>query len=78
MRFYDREAEMEELTQLGKKRPSFAVITGRRRVGKTELITQYLGGGGLYFFVDGKKSELLLAKEFSDILRSGRPKCPHN
>ena len=42
MRFFDRKAELEEIELLDKKKPSFLVITGRRRVGKTELILHFL------------------------------------
>lgn len=69
MKFYNRTAELEEMKVLGKSRPSFLVITGKRRVGKTELILHYLGGKGLYFFVDHKKNEPLLVKEFLEELQ---------
>ncbi len=64
MKFYNRTVELQELQTLDKARPSLLVITGKRRVGKTELILHYLAGSGLYFFVDHKKNEAILVKEF--------------
>lgn len=66
MKFYNRTLELEELKTLDKARPSLLVITGKRRVGKTELILHYLGGKGLYFFVDHKKDEAILIQEFME------------
>ncbi|MBU2639032.1 MAG: ATP-binding protein [Nanoarchaeota archaeon] len=71
MRFFDRKAELEELGLLDKKKPSFLVVTGRRRVGKTELILHFLSKKSniAYFFVDDKKNEMLLVKEYLEALR---------
>jgi hypothetical protein len=41
MRFYDRQKEQQLLEHLYETAPSFLVITGRRRVGKTELIREF-------------------------------------
>ena len=64
--FYDRERELEKLngiySYLGS---SFVVIYGRRRVGKTTLVREFLKDKlGLYFFV-GEKDEALLLEEWS-------------
>jgi AAA+ ATPase superfamily predicted ATPase len=40
MKFYNREKELELMELLNSKKPGFLVITGRRRVGKTELIKE--------------------------------------
>ena len=42
MRFYNREEELKELNLLRGRLPSMVVITGRRRVGKTEIIKEFL------------------------------------
>jgi AAA+ ATPase superfamily predicted ATPase len=45
MRFYDRNTELELLSELSKRAEQFAQFTsiiGRRRVGKTELVRQHL------------------------------------
>ena len=42
MRFYNREAEMELMETLYGSKPSFLVLTGKRRVGKTELLKQFI------------------------------------
>ena len=42
MKFYNREDELQELNLLRNAMPSMIVLTGRRRVGKTELIKKFL------------------------------------
>ena len=73
MKFYNRKNELEELekiNQLSARRAQMTVITGRRRVGKTELISQFLKGqdNSFYFFVEKKRTKTLL-EEFTGILR---------
>ena len=44
MRFFDREAEFEklrEIEELSQEVAQFTIITGRRRIGKTELVKQF-------------------------------------
>ena len=44
MKFYDREKELKRLSEtvsLSIKASHMVVVTGRRRVGKTELIRQF-------------------------------------
>ena len=69
MRFYDREKEIEELLRLDRlseHNAQFTVLVGRRRIGKTTLLTKaFEGKKYLYFFI-GKKSEQLLCKEFQE------------
>jgi len=72
MKFYNRERELERLSEilsLSMKTSHMVVITGRRRVGKTELIRQFSKGkkNVLYLFVSKKKSHILL-EEFRDVL----------
>lgn len=66
MKFYNRKEELKELAFFNKKRPSMLVITGRRRVGKTELIKRVEGA---YLFVDFEKPENLLIQEFFSELK---------
>ncbi|MCK5511082.1 ATP-binding protein [Candidatus Parcubacteria bacterium] len=73
MKFYNRKNELkklQEINQLAKKRAQMTVITGRRRVGKTELISQFLKkkDNCFYFFVEKKRTRTLL-EEFTGILR---------
>ena len=56
MKFYGRTKELEKLSQiasLSRAASHMMVITGRRRVGKTELIRQFSKGRKdvVYFFV---------------------------
>jgi len=65
MKFYNREKELELMELLNKKPPGFLVITGKRRVGKTELIKEFIRGKkALYYFVDSNKSIEVLMREF--------------
>jgi AAA+ ATPase superfamily predicted ATPase len=72
MKFYDREAELERLKKyegLAQKNFFFIRVTGRRRIGKTLLIREYLSQTdcpSLYFFVTKKKEKLLL-EEYSAV-----------
>ena len=67
MKFYDRKAEMAELQRidnLSAEASQFTVLMGRRRTGKTTLMTHaFEGKPYLYFFV-GKKSEAIQCMEF--------------
>ena len=68
MKFFDRKKETEilrEVKELSKENAQFTVLTGRRRVGKTWLVTHaYDPKDILYFFV-GRKSETELCKGFA-------------
>lgn len=77
MKFYNREPELSKLSEiaaLSMKASHMVVITGRRRVGKTELIRQFLKGrkDAIYLFVSKKKPHILL-EEFRDILAGHMP-----
>lgn len=77
MRFYNREEELSRLSEiaaLSMKTSHMVVITGRRRVGKTELIRQFSKKRKdiLYLFVSKKKPHILL-EEFRDILAEHIP-----
>lgn len=77
MKFYNRETELSRLSEiatLSLKTSHMVVITGRRRIGKTELIRQFSRGRRdiLYLFVSKKKPHILL-EEFRDILAERIP-----
>lgn len=65
MRFFGREKKIEKLRAIRDQSASeaqFTVITGRRRVGKTELVKQaYRGGDFAYLFVSHKSEADLVA-----------------
>jgi AAA+ ATPase superfamily predicted ATPase len=69
MRFYNRENELERLRQiqlLSLENAQFTVLTGRRRVGKTQLILKStVDQPTLYFFVS-RKAELFLCQDFAE------------
>ncbi len=72
MKFVNRDAEMgilKEAEALSKKKLYTVSISGLRRVGKTRLLTEFLKGSGLYFFVNSKKAGPDLLEEYSGILK---------
>ncbi len=69
MKFYGREQELRLMEHLYAKAPSFLVVTGRRRIGKTELIKEFCRGKpALYFYVDANKSIDALMEEFGRLM----------
>lgn len=65
MIFYGREKELSLLQKLYDKLPGMVVVTGRRRVGKTSLIREFLKDKqSLYFFVDNNKTIDILIQDF--------------
>jgi len=78
MKFYDREHELAELEKLlgqTAKSSRMAVLTGRRRVGKTLLSLEFVKNRKhLYFFVS-KKSETLLCEEYTGDIRRVFPEA---
>jgi AAA+ ATPase superfamily predicted ATPase len=69
MRFYGRTAELGLMEHLYAAAPSFLVVTGRRRVGKTELIREFCRNKqALYFYVDANKSIEALIEEFGHLM----------
>jgi AAA+ ATPase superfamily predicted ATPase len=65
MKFYDRKDEYSLMERLNSSAPSFLVVTGRRRVGKTALITEFCRNKkALYFYVDQNKSIEIMMEEF--------------
>ncbi|OAV44041.1 ATP-binding protein [Lewinella sp. 4G2] len=69
MEFYGREAELEQLQSINstsRQRARMTIITGRRRVGKTRLIKQSLGGQPFLYFFLSRKEEPLLCRDFQE------------
>ena len=67
MKFYDREKEISELQRLDDLSAStaqFTVLMGRRRTGKTTLMTHALQGRRYLYFFIGKKTEQIQCLEF--------------
>lgn len=72
MKFYDRTAELAALLQIEKRSAEYSqmtIITGRRRIGKTTLIRKAFQQIPFVYFFVGKKSESLLCKEFTEIIK---------
>jgi AAA+ ATPase superfamily predicted ATPase len=70
MKFYGRKEELGLMEHLYIQSPSFLVVTGRRRVGKTELILEFCKEKpAIYFYVDANKSIGSLLDEFSRLMR---------
>ncbi len=69
MKFYGREQELQLMEHLYARAPSFLVVTGRRRIGKTELIKEFCRGKpALYFYVDANKNIEALMEEFGGLM----------
>ena len=69
MRFYDREAEIALLREIREKSRSnarFTVVTGRRRVGKTQLIKRTLEDEAYLYLYVSRKSEKDLCVGFQE------------
>ena len=70
MEFYDREEELALLEEFDRKRPSFIVLTGRRRVGKTAILRRLIEGKrALYLYVDDRKGREVQLSEFTAVAR---------
>jgi hypothetical protein len=71
LKFYGREKELELMELLDSAKPSFLVITGRRRIGKTELIKEFSKEKRfVYFFVDKNRTTGVLLNDFRAELES--------
>jgi AAA+ ATPase superfamily predicted ATPase len=73
LKFYDREKEtalLAKIEQNSQKTAQMTFVVGRRRIGKTALLTQtFADKSALYFFVE-KKNEVLLCEEFINEIRN--------
>lgn len=67
MKFYDRKSEIDELQRLdnlANETAQFTVLMGRRRTGKTTLMTYALEEQKYIYFFIGKKAESLQCQSF--------------
>ncbi len=67
MKFYDREKEIRELQRidnLSAQTSQFTVLIGRRRTGKTTLMTEALKDRSYLYFFIGKKAEQIQCVDF--------------
>ena len=70
MRFFDRHSEIDELRkirELSHESARFTVLTGRRRVGKTELVKQAYSDKTFIYFYVSRKTQVNLCEEFKEI-----------
>lgn len=73
MKFYNREKEVAYLRDIREKshvHARFTVITGRRRVGKTQLVQQAMGDAPYLYFYVGRKSEKDLCEGFQSLMKA--------
>jgi len=72
-KFYNREKEialLENIEQKSHKMAQMTFVVGRRRIGKTALLTNaFIGKDNLYFFVE-KKNEALLCEEYTEEIQN--------
>ena len=66
MNFIDREKELETLNKEYKKDNSFVVLYGRRRVGKTTLIKEFIKDKKAFYFFADKQNENLQIERFKN------------
>ncbi len=79
MRFHNREDELEELERVWKlcdRGLHFSVISGRRRVGKTELVKQHCKDKDSSYFFVGRKQPTPLLDEFCAIAQADLGQFP--
>ena len=73
MRFFDREQEFEklgEIEELSHEVAQFTVITGRRRIGKTEMVRRFYENKTMLYFFVARKAEADLCSIFVDEIRT--------
>lgn len=66
--FVDREKEMKVLSREWDNRPSFIVLYGRRRVGKTRLLKEFSKGKRAFFFTFPEATKEVQMREFKEAL----------
>ena len=73
MKFFDREQEFEklrEIEELSYEVAQFTIITGRRRIGKTEMVKKFYENKTLLYFFVARKAEADLCNIFVDEIRT--------
>ncbi len=68
MKFIDRERELKILRGEWENRPSFVVLYGRRRVGKTRLLREFSKGKKTFFFTFPEAVKTVQMAEFKKAL----------
>ena len=69
MRFFDREIEFEKLNEidnLSHEVAQFTIITGRRRIGKTEMVKKFYENKTMLYFFVARKAESDLCEIFAE------------
>lgn len=73
MKFFGRQEQIAELgemkTRSYENHSMLTVVTGRRRIGKTTLISKAMGDACYVYFFVGKKNETVLCAEFAAEMR---------
>lgn len=73
MRFFDRETEFEKLREIEEVSHDvarFTIITGRRRIGKTEMVKKFYENQTILYFFVARKAEADLCDIFIDEIRT--------
>ena len=70
MEFIDREREIEVLSREWRNRPSFVVLYGRRRVGKTRLMREFSKDKRTFFFTFPEAIKEVQMREFKRAIAS--------
>ena len=73
MRFFDREQEFEklrEIEELSHEVAQFTIITGRRRIGKTEMVKKFYENKTMLYFFVARKAEADLCDIFIEEIRT--------
>lgn len=73
MRFFDRETEFDKLREiedLSREVAQFTIITGRRRIGKTEMVKKFYENKFMLYFFVARKAEADLCDIFIEEIRA--------
>ena len=66
MRFLGRDQELSALEREYKRGGGFVVVYGRRRVGKTTLIKEYIKGKNALYFLANEESDRQNLNKFTE------------
>ena len=73
MRFFDRDTEfkkLREIEEISHETAQFTIITGRRRIGKTEMVKKFYENKTILYFFVARKAETDLCDIFIDEIRT--------